>query len=102
MPWILLGDMNMVFNQEEKIGGIPFKKANSCYYQNILNNAGLIDMGFKGFEFTWNNHRAGAANIQERLDRAVANVECNSKFPNAELTHQVVVGSDHSPISLRL
>ncbi|XP_026420307.1 F-box protein At3g07870-like [Papaver somniferum] len=61
--------------QKDKIGGLPFKISDCEFYHNILSNDGLLDLGFKGYAFTWNNHREKEANIQERLDRAVANLK---------------------------
>ncbi|XP_026383536.1 uncharacterized protein LOC113279033 [Papaver somniferum] len=39
MPWVLLGDLNMIFSQEDKCGGLPYDKADSKYCQNILRDA---------------------------------------------------------------
>ncbi|XP_026459207.1 uncharacterized protein LOC113359848 [Papaver somniferum] len=101
-PWILLGDLNMIFSQEEKLGGLPFKKSGCEHYHNILSNAGILDIGFKGYEFTWNNHREGSTNIQERLDIVVVNAEWNIQFPKAELSHFVAAGSDYISATLSL
>ncbi|XP_030943673.1 uncharacterized protein LOC115968415 [Quercus lobata] len=46
-----------------------------------LEECNLIDLGFCGYKFTWNNKRPGAANTRERLDRAVANKEWRDMFP---------------------
>lgn len=38
-----------------------------------MEDHGLMDLGFEGHPFTWNNKRGGLENIQERLDRGIAN-----------------------------
>lgn len=36
----------------------------------MVDQNGLIDVGYVGFAYTWNN-RSGVANIQERLNRGL-------------------------------
>jgi len=45
--------------------------------------------------FTWQRGK-----IRERLDRGVSNAAWNMLFPNAKLTHEGMVKSDHRPILL--
>lgn len=63
MPWIVIWDFNMIFNQTEKQGGIPFNKVDSGYYYKILGRDGLYDLGYIEYDFTWDNHREGNQNI---------------------------------------
>lgn len=64
----------------------------------MINENGLIDMGFSGHAFTWNNTRVGRDNIQERLDRCFANGEWKTVFQHAHVTHLPTFHSDHRPI----
>lgn len=52
-----------------------------------MDNCALIELGFSGPKFTWNNKRVGAANIKERLDRAVANSSWINRFNKVQVTH---------------
>uniref|UniRef100_A0A7N2MWF0 Uncharacterized protein n=1 Tax=Quercus lobata TaxID=97700 RepID=A0A7N2MWF0_QUELO len=56
-------------------------------FQATLLHCGLVDLGFQGNIFTWNNGRLGDAFVQERLDRACAMVEWKEIFPIARVTH---------------
>jgi hypothetical protein len=40
----------------------------------------------------------GRANIKERLDRAVANLEWRSMCPKASVKHLPMIASDHAPL----
>lgn len=82
-PWFLVGDFNSVLDQRDKIGGNPVASSSRDGFRNMVDANGLIDLGFVGYTFTWNNRRASKANIQERLDRGFANGDwrCYSLLP---------------------
>ncbi|RYR34855.1 hypothetical protein Ahy_A10g049901 [Arachis hypogaea] len=40
-----------------------------------------------GYANTWSNNQVGEANIQERLDRAVATIDWKEAFPKAVVKH---------------
>lgn len=55
----------------------------------------LVDLGFIGLVFTWNNHWPGVQNVQKRIDRAVVNVDLQLLFPSSKVNHMEFFGSDH-------
>ena len=69
-------------------------------FRLALQFANLNDVGFKGRKFTWTNGRAAVNNVQERLDRFVANDSWLSLYPHYQVHHLVRYGSDHCPILL--
>lgn len=48
MPWVVVGDFNVVFDQSEKLGGLPFNSRDVSAYARIIQRSGLEDLGFKG------------------------------------------------------
>lgn len=66
-----------------------------------LDLCGLVDLGFWGYPFTWNNKRPGEANTRQSLDRTVANSEWKNQFPATTIAHLVSHASDHLPLLLQ-
>uniref|UniRef100_A0A453QIW6 Endonuclease/exonuclease/phosphatase domain-containing protein n=1 Tax=Aegilops tauschii subsp. strangulata TaxID=200361 RepID=A0A453QIW6_AEGTS len=58
-------------------------------------------MGFSGYPYTYDNGRSGNANVQVRLDRAVADLAWRNIFSDAAVQHLVSPCSDHCPILVR-
>ncbi|KAK3012315.1 hypothetical protein RJ639_012615 [Escallonia herrerae] len=71
-----------------------------CNKNPVINDRGLIDLGFSGNPFTWNNKRPAQGNIRERLDRGLANPQWRLLFLNASIKHLPAHQSDHNPILL--
>ncbi|KAK3217957.1 hypothetical protein Dsin_011927 [Dipteronia sinensis] len=55
----------------------------------------LIDLGFSGLFFTWNNRRKGKDNVQERLDRIFAYNPWRDRFFQVKVEHLGFNSSDH-------
>lgn len=69
-------------------------------FQAVIDNCNLQDLRYTGLHFTWNNKHADALNIQERLDKFLANLKCTNKFPIAKVTHLSYAKSDHRAIKI--
>lgn len=99
-PWLCMGDFNCLLADLGKQGGLSFASSSSNPLQNLINDHGLIDLGFSGSPFTWSNNRDGLALIRERLDRGLGNCQWRTLFPRAIITHLGRAASDHSPLLL--
>ncbi|KAG5557684.1 hypothetical protein RHGRI_007809 [Rhododendron griersonianum] len=102
-PWLVVGDLNDTLNSSE---GQSFA-VDSSYSQRRkfarhINNCNLVDLGFSGPKFTWNNGRKGMANVQKRLDRALCNEEWQNLFPEGMVQILPRTYSDHSPILIHV
>ena len=71
LPWICAGDFNEILCQEEQLGRNDRKESQMQNFRECLTDCRLIDLGYSGYPFTWDNHRYGVDNVQARLDRAV-------------------------------
>ena len=50
-------------------------------FRDVLDECELMDLGFKGFPFTWSKHFRDGFSVWERLDRAVASHDWFVDFP---------------------
>lgn len=75
MPWVCGGDFNEILSPGEETGGDDRPFSDMLRFRNVLDCCDLMDMGYVGPKLTWDNRREDGANIQERLDRFVANTE---------------------------
>jgi hypothetical protein len=66
-------------------------------FRDVLADCGLIDLGFVGLAYTYDN-----ANMKVRLDRAMADTRRRDLFNDATLHHLVSSHSDHCPLLLEI
>ncbi|XP_074313417.1 uncharacterized protein LOC141648588 [Silene latifolia] len=100
-PWVCVGDFNEIFFATEMKGGnrLQWQMNN---FRDAVDDCGLRDVDFDGYEFTYDNGQAEDDNRQSRLDRAMGNERWFEIFPRAKLIHMDREWSDHAPIKLLL
>ncbi|KAG2667144.1 hypothetical protein I3760_15G097700 [Carya illinoinensis] len=97
-----MGDFNEVLSVNEKVGGRARTDRQIQEFQDLLDDCGLLDLGYIGNPFTWCNKREPQHSISERLDRGLANLTWKNLYPMANVNHGSVAYSDHVPIKLQL
>jgi hypothetical protein len=65
-------------------------------------DCGLSDLGYKGYDFTWDNRREGSENIQVRLDRGTTTMSFLSLFPLTQVEHIITEESDHMALLIKV
>ncbi|XP_074352896.1 uncharacterized protein LOC141692052 [Apium graveolens] len=99
--WCMIEIFNdMLFVHEKKRGRVQPRYLLKGF-SDAVNDCGLVDLGFKENEFTWEKSRGTAGWVQERLDRGLAN-QGGVLFPKAEVQVLDVSKSDHLPLLLQL
>ena len=93
--WLCVGDYNDILFQDEKLGGNPRAMRKLLNFQCFVADCELMDLGFNGYRFTWRNNREGDDLIEERLDRALGNINLREKFPQLQVFNIEPIGSDH-------
>ncbi|KAK4710274.1 hypothetical protein R3W88_004787 [Solanum pinnatisectum] len=97
-PWMIGGDFNVILNEEEKQGGLPFMQREAMEFAQCINNCGLIELKYSGSNFTWWNGRIEEHCIFKRLDRVMGNQEFMDLLPSSEVQHLIRRGSNHVPL----
>ena len=95
LAFLCAGDFNEILKQSEKLGGQMRPLGQMQLFKDILDECGLMDIGFKGSPFTWSKHYNNGVSIWERLDRVVVSYDWFSKFPGARVHHVDSTTSDH-------
>ncbi|KAF7129689.1 hypothetical protein RHSIM_Rhsim10G0093500 [Rhododendron simsii] len=97
---VVWGDFNDILYPEEKRGGLQRSRGSCGRFQTLLNDCGLLDLGFRGYPFTWRNNRSGTDFIESRLDRVLVSSSWSTQHHQAVVEHLECVGSDHKALLL--
>lgn len=97
-PWLVCRDFNEILFDFEKKGGLPREEKRMELFREALDFCQLADVGYSGRWFTWERGNLPETNIQERLDRGVANTSWIFMFPEVRVEHLVHSFSDYCPI----
>ncbi|KEH36675.1 endonuclease/exonuclease/phosphatase family protein [Medicago truncatula] len=100
LPWCIFGDFNDIMDASEKRGRTTHSNWLINGFRLTVIDSGLSDVRMDGYPFTWFKSLGTPRAVEERLDRALANVAWFQNFPNASLDNLVAPASDHYPIML--
>ncbi|KAK3211771.1 hypothetical protein Dsin_016477 [Dipteronia sinensis] len=98
--WLCGNDFNELLSQSEKVGGSDKSFTGMFQFCQAVEDYDLVDLWFSGPRLTWNNKRDGRLNIQERLDRFLADNQWRDRFLDIRVDHLGFNTSDHRPILL--
>eukprot|EP00253_Pinus_taeda_P027230 PITA_27230 len=96
------GDLNLIRNIEEKIGGKFLVDPSRDTLETIIETHKLIDIPSNNGKFTWSNKSAGIHNIKERLDRILIHETIVIGFSSVKSKIVHATASDHKLVVLIL
>ncbi|XP_060974384.1 uncharacterized protein LOC133039470 [Cannabis sativa] len=99
-PWALIGDLNVILNNEDKSGGSAFMRRHGAILQNFLFSTGGVNLGYSGCRYTWQNKRSNGHLVKERLDRVIVDTDWLTACPSGGVRNFPITCSGHSPILL--
>ncbi|KAF6170693.1 hypothetical protein GIB67_015645 [Kingdonia uniflora] len=80
LPWLVVGDINVVLRGVEKNGGRGVRWNAVAEFQDIVNCSCLLENHFSGSDYTWCNGQMGNNRILCKLDRMLCNQAWSSLF----------------------
>jgi hypothetical protein len=101
LPWCMVGDFNEAMWSFEHMSVRARPEQQMVAFRDALEVCELVDLGFSGVPFTFDNKRSGRGNVKVRLDRPVAGNDWRDVFSDAAVQHLVSSCSDHLPILLK-
>ncbi|XP_052112461.1 uncharacterized protein LOC127744218 [Arachis duranensis] len=91
-------DQSFVVDATGHAGGIWCLWDSSVWKVDVLeHDKQFVHLKITGWPYTWKR-----ANLAERLDRGLSNLDWQIQFPEAIIKHMPMLKSDHSPICLQL
>ncbi|KAL5760388.1 hypothetical protein ACOSP7_018904 [Xanthoceras sorbifolium] len=95
LSWLVAADFNEILHLNKKSGGVCRNFTAMSAFGEVMDDCGLLDMGFRGYKFMWSNRQFRWELIQERLDRTLCCLNWRSLFPDAIVVHKDYPSSDH-------
>ncbi|KAL9431945.1 hypothetical protein AB3S75_027034 [Citrus x aurantiifolia] len=99
-PWLCFGDFNEILNLNEKVGGNDQNLNMMADFREVVNDYNLVDLGCKGYPFTWSNKRYRPYLIEESLDRFLGSKDWEQSSYKLTVTNLNSWCSDHNLIML--
>jgi len=98
LPWLCFSDFNEIMAHQEKRGGSSKPQVLIDSFLHIVSECSFKDLGFTGYPYTWNNNWGEEENVQECLDRFLANPAWLTTFTWNQVRHLQKCHSDHLSI----
>jgi exonuclease III len=95
LPMLLAGDFNILRRKEDKNNN-NFNPHWPFVFNAIIESLNLREIALSGRQYTWANRRENPT--YEKLDRVLATVEWEQKFPLVTVRALTRAGSDHTPL----
>ncbi|XP_042983328.1 uncharacterized protein LOC122312726 [Carya illinoinensis] len=87
LPWMVMGDFNIIRNDSERRGGRPRLALAMEEFNNWVGSCGLLNMPSCGNSLSWCNGHSGRSRHWARLDRCLFNTVAFDAFPGANMEY---------------
>lgn len=96
------GDFNTIVRIDERTGGRGGLSPDSLAFGEWINELSLIDMRFRGNQYTWRRGKSSQPFVAKRLDRVFCCAQTRLQWQEARVTHLPFLASDHTPLYVQL
>jgi endonuclease/exonuclease/phosphatase family metal-dependent hydrolase len=98
LPLLIGGDFNIIQRKEEKTNN-NFNTRWPFLFNAIIESLDLREIALSGRQFTWASRHT--IPTYKKLDRILASVDWENKFPLVSVRALTRTGSDHTPLLTR-
>ena len=98
--WLFMDNFNEILVETKMKGRGVRADWQMRNFREAVDMCGLREVPWTRYEFSYDNGRLGEDNVQNRLDRAFANVAWFHNFSKVTLEYLVREWSDHAPIKM--
>ncbi|KAK9689228.1 hypothetical protein RND81_09G044700 [Saponaria officinalis] len=102
VPWLVIGDFNVVRRVEDKIGKHPPTVWEMMDFNGCIGHCGLSELPSYRGPFTWTNNQDGVDRGWSKLDWALVNSTWLLLFPNSKVDILSSGTSDHAPLLVNM
>lgn len=79
-PWFVVGDLNCIGEDGERIGDNPRQRTDMEDFNKCINLSNLLELDSLGGLMSWTNGQAGRARKWAKLDRILINLPFMNNF----------------------
>ena len=101
LPWLLVGDFNALRSIQEHQGHDIRWNQSIQDFNDLVNDAELLELRFSGILFTWSNKRDREGCIARKLDRALGNDAWIHNMERTVVEFHPTGISDHTPVFIK-
>ncbi|XP_042966737.1 uncharacterized protein LOC122300279 [Carya illinoinensis] len=102
LPWIVVGDFNIIRYDYERRGGKPRNAMAMEEFNHTIDICGIMEMPFSGPSLSWCNGHSNYTRSWARLDRIFFNASGCNQFHEAHVKYLPRTSSDHAPMLFSL
>ncbi|KAG2674099.1 hypothetical protein I3760_13G119800 [Carya illinoinensis] len=102
VPWIVVGDFNIIKNDSERHGGRPRNSVASDDFNNYIDISGLLEIQFSGSSMSWCNGHNNFTQSWAFVDHCFFNTSGCDEYPEAHLKYLARMLSNHASMHITL
>src|SRR6516165_6265357 len=102
LPWVVLGDFNVILRASDRVGGDSAWYSHMDDFGQCVHSAELVSCPYTGLRFTWHNGQQGEGSILRKLDWVLCSSSWFMTWPGTIFDILPRTVSDHCAMVVRV